>query len=195
MAKDEFGKTSAGAARMIILIVLLLVVAGAFAFDKLSVKPKFDAAFARVQELDAQVPQPKDVVHRVINREPASVTHPRDDITVETYSWIRGFPILTYDIHIVYTKKPDSSEEFFYTTIANRTPDDRDFPNLKREQLDIPDPESVRGLERAGGPDPLAGKKGDDKGDQKPEDEQDKSAGDDKKSEQKKEKGDPGDKS
>ncbi len=152
MTKDEFSN-SPGKSRTLLLVAVLLVVAAAFAYDRLVAKPAVDQALAKIDELTetGYFEKTNQDVQEVVAKPPAKQWKPggRQDVIVETYQWRRGLPFLTYDIHVVYAIIDGNN--YFYRTVFGKSPVETDLPRVKGEGVVLAEDQQVL---RAGAGDP-----------------------------------------
>lgn len=100
--------------RQIALIVLLVALIGALAYDRLNARPASAAAFAKMEQLlekhhKAAVGErvtPEDV-RVAMGRQPTKVDG--KTYVIERYQWRRGTLVATYNINVVYQKRSDGS--------------------------------------------------------------------------------------
>ena len=158
----------AGSGRKLFLVLLLLVAVAALGYDFLVAKPAWEEAFNRAQTMqdpkkDSQGEAiqengrivrlgdvdgdgditPKDV-KQFLNRAPSTSESPADNTLVETYSWRRGIPFATYDVHVIYSRGKNSTTLY---SVSKRRPKAEDLRQRFETRDDRPP-----GLGVAGGP-------------------------------------------
>ena len=154
---------SAGKIRQIFLVVILLLVAAAFAYDFLVVRPAHSDAWKKVSEIDEA--ENSNVtsadVQEMMGFAPANVKD-TDTARIETYRWRRGLPFLSYSVSVVYSKSPGDKKYYFYTATSNSEPSEKQMPK-KIAETKITKPKGKLMTGKAG-PGGAAKKDDDDKG-------------------------------
>ena len=125
-----------------ILILLLLLVAGAFGYDRKVAGPACEAGQKKILELLAQQQaQPGKVtasfaeVQKTLGKKPSSRID-KEYYSIETYSWMRGSLFQTYFIRVIYRKDRDGALAVDGVTAPNEEPSESQLPGpIKPREL------------------------------------------------------------
>ena len=112
-----------------VLGVVLLIVVGMLIYDKGVASPAHKSVFDKISKkikVDERVT--KAQIQQMVGKKP-SVDEERMDAWVETYTWARGIPAMSYSVSVVYQYDRNSKEYYGYETYLNREPDDDDLPS------------------------------------------------------------------
>jgi hypothetical protein len=161
MNTDEFKSASSGSGRKMFLVLLLLVAVAAFGYDFFVAKPAFQAGYEKLQSMtdpkkddtgnpifvNSSIVKQGDLngdgyitiedVHEVIGRAPSATETPEnsDSTIVETYSWTRGIPFMTYDAYVVYSKGEEHTTMY---AVTERKPEKKDYRQKAKTLQDRP---------------------------------------------------------
>ncbi len=147
---------NASAMRQAILVILLIVVGCAFAYDKLVASRQHGDAWSKIKEVessDKSGAQTNEDIQEILGKTPARTTNPVEHpgFMYETYSWRRGLLVTTHDIHVVYAeaKIGDGPPKwFYYSASAGKEPDETNFPEKQMIAVNLNPPMVAAG----GGP-------------------------------------------
>jgi hypothetical protein len=158
---DEFQRPSSGRGRRLFLGLLLLVAIGALAYDFLVARPAYTEGLAKLQtlddperdnngepiyrdgsmvwlaDMDADGRVEREDVHKYLEKEPSHESSPDDINVIETYSWPRGIPFMTYNAYVLYVKGEDMDGEKYVKlySVMDVKPTDKDL----RQGVTIPE--------------------------------------------------------
>lgn len=119
-------KKSKGAQiRLAVLSVILVLAFGGLAYDFAVARPQSQAAFKRVGAMLAD--ESRTVTSEDVQKEVGFAPKKEDKgyYTLETYSWNRGLPFMTYRIYVVYEGK---DVLVLRTVSLNRPPEVSELP-------------------------------------------------------------------
>lgn len=136
--------------RQWILVGLLVVMMGAFAYDKLVAAKQWKAAWDQISEIETG-PRPEITTNQMvqdrIQRLPAKTYSPdgHPNMVVERYSWRRGLLFATNDIYVVYAKsepkEDDSVNLYYYSASFGTIPGESNFPRKTVVPSSVPEGE------------------------------------------------------
>jgi hypothetical protein len=112
------GDPKSGSKRSKLLIVILVVLLAALAYDYVVARPNVDSAYDRIAEKSVEVnANTTEVftdadVQELLGRKPSRTFNDVDGDRVEVYSWRAGLPFRTHDLFVVY--KPNEGRQLFY---------------------------------------------------------------------------------
>ena len=112
-----------------VLGFVLLVVVGMLIYDKGIAGPAHKSAFENISdkiEQDDRVT--KATIQKLVGKKPA-VEEERGRAFVETYTWARGIPALSYSVSVVYQFDRNSGEYYGYKAYLNSEPGSNDLPS------------------------------------------------------------------
>ncbi len=126
-------KKKPGRTRLKVLLVILGLAIVAVVWEYLVASPSFNAAKEKVEELvankDRQAGVGKTtnlVVQKELDRKPSWTEGPdkHPNYTKEIYTWRRGLPLFTYQLHVIYShyKDPQSGEQTLLLYNADACP-------------------------------------------------------------------------
>ncbi len=126
---------TASVARQTVLVILLLAVGAAFAYDKLVATPQWKAAWDKIKDVDAggkAGSTTNEDIQELMGRAPATTDASRSDVFIEKFSWRGGLLFNTHDIYVVYAKpkvkQAEDAKKFYYSASAGQPPSDANFP-------------------------------------------------------------------
>lgn len=130
-----------GSMRKLLLLIALLVVLGLFAYDQFVTKSAFNEALKNLDEMQTRLETDAGFtmqgdhdgdgfittadLKKTAGRDPAATEEFDDRFMIETYSWPRIIPGMTYDIFAVYRK--GNERNVFYKVMTER-PDASSLP-------------------------------------------------------------------
>ncbi len=130
--------------RLTVLVILLLVVGLALAYDKLVATPQWKAAWDKIKEIDASGAAgstTNEDVHKLMNRSPSQTDDSRPDVIIEKFSWQVGLLLNTHDIYVVYAKpkagQAEGGKMFYYSASAGQPPTEDNFPMKTAVHLNL----------------------------------------------------------
>ena len=156
-------KKSASGNRITILLVILVIMICALAYDRFLARPSSKKGFKIVQDLvqknvAASVAEKSITnlaVRKALGKEPAE-SKTTQDYTIETYRWSRGLVGLTYSVHVVY-KPNDNGQLVVYAPYQNQQPPASNLPGYVPPNENITNPIVTPGAEVKS--EPAAGEK------------------------------------
>lgn len=111
-----------------VLGVLLLAAIGMLVYDRSVAMPAHKDAFDEVSdELEVNENVTPAMVHDIMGREP-SKSEEKGEALVETYTWARGIPMMTYKVCIVYQKDKNTKQFFGFKSYLNQEPKKSELP-------------------------------------------------------------------
>jgi hypothetical protein len=124
-------RSAVRAIRQTILVLALLAAVAALGYDFLIVRPKFKAAWEKIQEVDNRPESTTNVqVRELLGMVPAS-TEENERGYIETFEWQRPLPFLKYKLNVVYhgSKVTTSAgKEYMFYSATTKEPGYDDFP-------------------------------------------------------------------
>ncbi len=169
MNNNEFQKPASGAGRKIFLVVLFLLVLGAFGYDYLVAKPAYEGGLKKLQsmldpkkgpdgemilvdgktskcgDMDGDGRVTPDDVHKFMERDPSATSTPMETAYVETFAWPRGIPFISYKAYVVYSKGAEATT-LYKVTQTEPTEDD-----YRQKYTQVPAEDRPPGLRVSGG--------------------------------------------
>ena len=137
--------SSGGGLRKLLLLAVLLVVLGLFGYDQFVTKSDFNDTVAEIGEMQILTGSGNNLskkgdhdgdgfvtasdVKFTAGRRPSSSEKIGDSFLIETYSWSRVIPGMTYKLFAVYRKGEERNVLFSVSTVR---PDEADLPNAPK---------------------------------------------------------------
>jgi hypothetical protein len=148
--------SSSGGLRRVLLLVILVAVVGAFAYDQLVTKADFNSVKQEVEDMPLLDGLKKRGDHDgdgfitaadvrlTAGIDPAATEDLGEKYKVETYSWSRILPGLSYDLFVVY-RKGEERDVMYQVTSSRPDASSLPAPPSIGEPGSVPNP-SVGGL-------------------------------------------------
>lgn len=112
--------------RLVVLLILLLLTMLGYAYDRKVAKPACEEGYQAVMDLRQKLVSDKgnatassEDVQKLLSKRPKQ-REEAENYVIETYGYRRGFPLLTYDIYVVYRKDAKAGNTLWNATILER---------------------------------------------------------------------------
>ena len=156
--EDSSNERSGGGGfiRQLILGVVLLLVAAGAVYDFGFLQRKVHEEHQKLADVPADLKSDEEI-HKIMDREPTSVKDYENGARVETYSWQRPIPFMTFDVYAIYRKietqtpEGETIETHYRFVKATRTLENEKLPASEEVPGGPPVAPGMRGAGFGGG--------------------------------------------